>query len=644
MKKIVSLVFLLSFIIAKSQTSVQKPGWLLGGNPATTPGTNFIGTTDPKDLIVKTNNATRITVKSNGVYNLAATTSTGTVAGDQWFDAVTYGLSLYTPTTVNTWGRTHHNNGGVKVFEIPVGNGNTFYDGGWIGTATAHNYGIIANGNGGGAPSVVITGEGIGQQGALLVNPVPLSTSHYSPVAMFEVIPGASTIAFRTNTYITTGGSTNSVTPIVEFNTLTNAFTKPVRIGSQVAPTATLDVTGNASVSISLSTPLIVSPLITGTTVPNGTLNVRSASGLNRGIIKFGRIATGGTMQFDEIPVRFGIGMTNSLTARLNIGNAANSSAVPGISFESQSDPLITTQTGDMWRNSTGFNIVGPLITSSLTVPDVTVTNLTTTSETVGTIIVTTESVSTLTGTNVIANNFTLSTLGSSRIAFGGTGGKFTDNANLTFAATTGLSTSSLTLSGNLNTAGTTTLNGALINTSLTVSGANTPLIISSTNSNGTKIALSDAGVARGYIGCTSGEAFSIWDNAAAGRKFTVSNTGNGVIIGTFSVGSTFIATGASSLTSVTTAYVAKTGAYTITNADYTIDCTANTFTVTLPAAASNTGRIFVIKNSGAGTITLQGSGGAELIDGTTSKTLSVQYSGLTVQSTGTKYITIGSF
>jgi hypothetical protein len=54
-------------------------------------------------------------------------------------------------------------------------------------------------------------------------------------------------------------------------------------------------------------------------------------------------------------------------------------------------------------------------------------------------------------------------------------------------------------------------------------------------------------------------------------------------------------------------AYVAKTGAYTATTDDYFIDCTANSFTVTLYAASGNAGRILIIKNSGAGTITVDG-------------------------------------
>ena len=45
--------------------------------------------------------------------------------------------------------------------------------------------------------------------------------------------------------------------------------------------------------------------------------------------------------------------------------------------------------------------------------------------------------------------------------------------------------------------------------------------------------------------------------------------------------------------------YRAITALTTLDNTDYTIDCTANSFTVTLPTAVGITGRIYNIKNSG---------------------------------------------
>jgi hypothetical protein len=90
-------------------------------------------------------------------------------------------------------------------------------------------------------------------------------------------------------------------------------------------------------------------------------------------------------------------------------------------------------------------------------------------------------------------------------------------------------------------------------------------------------------------------------------------------------------------------AYVTKTGAYTATNADYVIDCTSGTFTVTLPASSGRTGRILIIKNSGAGTITVDGNS-SETIDGAATVTLSVQYATIQIMSDGTNWKTIAKF
>jgi len=80
---------------------------------------------------------------------------------------------------------------------------------------------------------------------------------------------------------------------------------------------------------------------------------------------------------------------------------------------------------------------------------------------------------------------------------------------------------------------------------------------------------------------------------------------------------STQIATTAYVQNSVTTSmvksYTAKTATYTALTSDYYIDCTANTFTVTLPTSVA--GQTFVVANNGAGTITVQGTGG-QLVNG----------------------------
>lgn len=46
--------------------SVQAQSWNLTGNAGTSPGTNFVGTTDNKDFIIKTNNVERVRIYDNG--------------------------------------------------------------------------------------------------------------------------------------------------------------------------------------------------------------------------------------------------------------------------------------------------------------------------------------------------------------------------------------------------------------------------------------------------------------------------------------------------------------------------------------------------------------------------------------------------
>ncbi len=84
--------------------------------------------------------------------------------------------------------------------------------------------------------------------------------------------------------------------------------------------------------------------------------------------------------------------------------------------------------------------------------------------------------------------------------------------------------------------------------------------------------------------------------------------------------------------------YTAQTTTYAVLATDYVIDCNG-TFTVTLPTAASITGRVYAIKNSGAGVITVATTGG-QTVDGGAGPALTTLMS-LTVMSTGSNWIVI---
>jgi hypothetical protein len=88
--------------------------------------------------------------------------------------------------------------------------------------------------------------------------------------------------------------------------------------------------------------------------------------------------------------------------------------------------------------------------------------------------------------------------------------------------------------------------------------------------------------------------------------------------------------------------YVAKTSTYTIVNSDYTIDCTSGTFTVTLPTAVGITGKMFIVKNSGAGIITIATTS-SQTIDGALT-IVANQWDSFQLTSNGANWIITGSF
>lgn len=95
------------------------------------------------------------------------------------------------------------------------------------------------------------------------------------------------------------------------------------------------------------------------------------------------------------------------------------------------------------------------------------------------------------------------------------------------------------------------------------------------------------------------------------------------------------------SLTGTTTLpFTNQTSAYVVDNLDCVVNCTANTFTVTLPTAVGIEGQYFIIKNSGTGSITVDADG-TETIDGLANKLLAIQNESITVVSDGANWIIV---
>lgn len=79
------------------------------------------------------------------------------------------------------------------------------------------------------------------------------------------------------------------------------------------------------------------------------------------------------------------------------------------------------------------------------------------------------------------------------------------------------------------------------------------------------------------------------------------------------------------------------TGNYTIAADDYLINVTSGSPTITLPTAVGVSGREYCVKNSGTGTVTVEGDG-SETIDGSLNKSFG-QYTSITVVSDGSNWV-----
>ena len=96
--------------------------------------------------------------------------------------------------------------------------------------------------------------------------------------------------------------------------------------------------------------------------------------------------------------------------------------------------------------------------------------------------------------------------------------------------------------------------------------------------------------------------------------------------------------TGLLTVESLSPALVQKSADYALLTTDYTVECTTNSFNITLPTAVGHN-RIYNIKNTGLGTITVLTTGG-ETIDGQASGFWQLaQWTNMKVQSNGTNWI-----
>lgn len=98
-------------------TGGSGSGWSLTGNAGTTAGTNFIGTTDAIDFVVKTNNTERMRVTSAGNYQFTGSSIivTGGSQWDWWGDGSTTYVTMGS-INADSYFRLRSGTGGVTLY------------------------------------------------------------------------------------------------------------------------------------------------------------------------------------------------------------------------------------------------------------------------------------------------------------------------------------------------------------------------------------------------------------------------------------------------------------------------------------------------------------------------------------------------
>jgi len=245
---------------------------------------------------------------------------------------------------------------------------------------------------------------------------------------------------------------------------------------------------------------------------------------------------------------------------------------------------------------------------------------------------------------NVVGSSpLTLSTMrgglgGSENLIFGTGGISFTGTGTQgDYNTAFGLQASQSITTGQLNT--TLGYSAALIlstGTQNVVLGADAGNYLTSGNSNvfiGNATAqTADTNNSCTIIGANSNISASGTINETVIGAGAIGHGSNTAVIGNTNTERTFIS-------GLTLPYISVSSTYNALATDDVINCTTGTFTVKLPTAVGTSGRMYHVKNSGTGTITVSTTS-SQTIDGSTTYTLSTQWSKITFVSTGSNWIT----
>lgn len=311
MRKVIFVLFMCTYAVT---INAQGSYWNLTGNVSTTPGTNFIGTTDAQRLVIKTDNTEQVTVLTNG--NLGI----GTASPAEKLHVIGNGIVSGYLSSPGSGSGTEKYGAGSSV-----GTTNYSYAAGFAATATGNqsvaigylaqaNYLSVAIGSSASATGAASTVVGTGASdnganyvtaiGASISNPVYFSGGSYLNSGMINIGYNNSSAGHSLTYLIGANLSTDRSNQMLIGNGLAGGFLTDIVLG------------GGLSNSLAGS----YGPMVMRTTDGNGT-NAPGMSFTFKGGKSTGS-ADGGSLAFYTTPAGTSGSSLNTEQERMRI--AAN--------------------------------------------------------------------------------------------------------------------------------------------------------------------------------------------------------------------------------------------------------------------------------------------------------------------------------
>ena len=354
MKKLI-FVFVVGLILIALQGQLKAQTWNTTGNAGTTPGTNFIGTTDAKDFVFKTNGVEKGRVKSNGLWQFGAAgniakidsagnltfagTSAYKVAGNkyafQYSGNPNYGL-FFNSTSLLYEFRTST---ALPIFSIGANSGNGIFTGNLkIGAytlpATDGTSGQVLKSNGLGVltwsadiGTSYSAGTGINIAAGVISNTGDTNAGDdltTASTAGGDVSGLFSALSVNKIKGVTVSATSPTNTQVLKYNSATTSWEPATDANTTYTAGTGLTLTSTTFYN-NLSTGVAGGQNIFGGTAAGNNLILNSTTNATKGNIYFGSSSV-----YDEVNGRLGIGTTTPSSTFAIGANKLNASGADG--------------------------------------------------------------------------------------------------------------------------------------------------------------------------------------------------------------------------------------------------------------------------------------------------------------------------